>query len=71
VRRSEIEEALERLDQVGVRLLGIALNRVTAKRRGTSYYNYEATTPVSESPRRVSRVRRFPPGTAPTGGTAP
>ncbi|WP_242090262.1 polysaccharide biosynthesis tyrosine autokinase [Curtobacterium sp. DN_7.5] len=57
VRRADVTAALTRLEQVGARVLGITVNRTSAAKGGKYYYNYEPTTPASESPRRVSRAR--------------
>jgi polysaccharide biosynthesis transport protein len=57
VRRTDVAQAVGRLEQVGVRLLGVALNKVPTKRRAHTYYNYETAAPVSESPRRSSRAK--------------
>ncbi len=56
-RRAEFVAAEQTLRQVGARLLGLVVNRLPAQRRMKTYYNYEPSAPVSESPRRSSRAR--------------
>lgn len=56
-RRGEVVRALDTLESVGARVLGIVANRVKNGRRPSGYYaSYEAVTPVSESPRRARRA---------------
>lgn len=57
VRRADVQVAYERMRRVGARVLGVALNKTPLQRKERTYYNYEATAPVSESPRRAGRAR--------------
>jgi capsular exopolysaccharide synthesis family protein len=58
VRRADVHAAHERLQRIGARVLGVVLNKTALQRKERTYYNYEASTPLSESPRRVGRARR-------------
>lgn len=57
-KRADFTAAERTLHQVDARLLGLVVNRLPPSRRAKSYYNYEPSAPVSESPRRASRARR-------------
>jgi len=57
-RRADFTAAERTVTQVGARLLGLVVNRLPVQRRAKTYYNYEPSAPVSESPRRSSRARR-------------
>ncbi|ROQ17734.1 MULTISPECIES: polysaccharide biosynthesis tyrosine autokinase [unclassified Curtobacterium] len=59
-KRADFVAAELTLRQVGARVLGLVVNRLPAQRRAKTYYNYEPSAPVSESPRRSSRARRSP-----------
>jgi Mrp family chromosome partitioning ATPase len=59
-RRADFTAAERTVTQVGARLLGLVVNRLPVQRRAKTYYNYEPSAPVSESPRRSSRARRTP-----------
>jgi capsular exopolysaccharide synthesis family protein len=56
-KRADFTAAEQTVHQVGARLLGLVVNRLPAQRRAKTYYNYEPSAPVSESPRRASRAR--------------
>lgn len=62
-RRAEFTAAERTVHQLGARLLGLVVNRLPAQRRAKTYYNYEPSAPVSESPRRASRARNSSKGT--------
>lgn len=57
VRRADVQAAHERLQRIGARVLGVVLNKTPLQRAERSYYDYEASAPLSESPRRAGRVR--------------
>lgn len=57
-KRADFAAAERTVHQVGARLLGLVVNRLPPQRRAKTYYNYEPSAPVSESPRRASRARR-------------
>lgn len=57
IRRTDFVEAERRIEQVGARILGIAVNRTVTAKSSKTYYNYEPAAPVSESPRRASRAK--------------
>ncbi|MEJ8285105.1 polysaccharide biosynthesis tyrosine autokinase [Curtobacterium citreum] len=57
-RRADFAAAEHTVHQVGARLLGLVVNRLPPQRRAKTYYNYEPSAPLSESPRRASRARR-------------
>ncbi|OII15737.1 hypothetical protein BIU97_13720 [Curtobacterium sp. MCBA15_009] len=56
-KRADFTTAERTVAQVGARLLGLVVNRLPPQRRAKTYYNYEPSAPVSESPRRASRAR--------------
>jgi capsular exopolysaccharide synthesis family protein len=56
-KRADFTAAERTVQQVGARLLGLVVNRLPVQRRAKTYYNYEPSAPVSESPRRASRAR--------------
>jgi capsular exopolysaccharide synthesis family protein len=55
--QGDVARALETLESVGARVLGIVANRVRRSRRPSDYYGYAPTAPTSESPRRARRER--------------
>lgn len=55
--QGDVARALETLDSVGARVLGIVANRVRRSRRPSDYYGYAPNAPTSESPRRARRSR--------------
>lgn len=56
-KRADFTAAERTVQQVGARLLGLVVNRLPVQRRAKTYYNYEPSAPLSESPRRASRAR--------------
>ncbi|WIB78035.1 polysaccharide biosynthesis tyrosine autokinase [Curtobacterium sp. MCPF17_002] len=57
VRRADVQAAHERMQRIGAGVLGVVLNKTPLQRKERSYYHYEASAPLSESPRRVGRAR--------------
>ncbi|WP_420369709.1 polysaccharide biosynthesis tyrosine autokinase [Curtobacterium sp. L1-20] len=53
--QGDVARALETLESVGARVLGIVANRVRRSRRPSDYYGYAPSAPISESPRRARR----------------
>lgn len=56
-KRADFLAAERTVHQVGARLLGLVVNKLPPQRRAKTYYNYEPSAPLSESPRRASRAR--------------
>ncbi|ROP74846.1 polysaccharide biosynthesis tyrosine autokinase [Curtobacterium sp. PhB115] len=70
VRRADVQAAHERMQRIGARVLGVVLNKTTLQRKERSYYHYEASAPLSESPRRVGRVRARRTSSTPSSSSA-
>ncbi|MEU8568963.1 polysaccharide biosynthesis tyrosine autokinase [Streptomyces pathocidini] len=59
--RNQLNTALDHLESVGARLVGLALNGVKPNRRAYSYHSYGPTEPA-ETPQGKRAVRRKPSG---------
>lgn len=57
LRREQLTEGIEKLSQVGARVLGMTLNRVSAKASNYSTYEYRSTSPETQVSRRERRKR--------------
>jgi succinoglycan biosynthesis transport protein ExoP len=57
LRREQLTEGVEKLSQVGARVLGLTLNRVTAKASAYSTYEYRATEKQTRMSKRERRKR--------------
>jgi capsular exopolysaccharide synthesis family protein len=61
VKLIELEQAVERLRNSGLVLLGVVINRVRTQRQGAAYDSYLLKADVADADRRVSRPRPVQP----------